>query len=69
MMKDLNLYGQISLILVLIGGICWGLAGLFNFYLVTSILGGMLGRIVYIAIGVAAGYLCYLIYLEKTKKI
>lgn len=69
MLKDLNLYGQIALVLVIIGGICWGLVGLFNMYLVTGILGNMLGRLVYIVVGVAAGYLCYLIYLEKAKKV
>lgn len=67
-MKDLNLYGMISLILVLVGGICWGLVGLFDVYLVTSIFGVMLGRLIYILVGVGAGYLCYLLYLEKFKK-
>ncbi len=67
-MKDLNLYGQISLILIIIGGISWGLVGLFNMYLVTAIVDNLLGRLVYIVVGVAAGYTWYLIYLEKTKK-
>lgn len=67
-MKDLNLYGMISLILVLVGGICWGLVGLFDVYLVTSIFGVMLGRLIYILVGVGAGYLCYLLYLDKFKK-
>jgi uncharacterized protein len=68
-MKNLDIYGWVALILVLIGGICWGLVGLFNIYLVTGILGNILGRIVYIVVGVAAGYLCYLVYLEKFKKL
>ncbi len=67
-MKDLNLYGIISLVLVLIGGICWGLVGLFNIYLVTGIFGTVLGRLIYILVGVGAGYLCYLVYLDKFKK-
>lgn len=67
-MKDLNLYGTIALILVLVGGICWGLVGLFDVYLVTSIFGVMLGRLIYILVGVGAGYLCYLLYLDKFKK-
>jgi len=67
-MKELNLYGWIALAAVIIGGICWGLAGLFDVYLITSIFGTFLGRIVYVAVGVAAGYLGYLIYLEKFKK-
>lgn len=68
MFKDMDLYTQIAYILVLIGGICWGLAGLFNFYLVTGLLGEVLGRIVYILVGVSAGWLCYKVYVEKTRK-
>lgn len=67
-MKELDLYGWIALVLVLIGGINWGLVGLFNTNIITAILGGILGRIVFIIVGVAAGYLCYLIYAEKSKK-
>jgi uncharacterized protein len=67
-MKDLSLYGFIALILVLVGGINWGLFGLFNVNLVSAIFGNMLGRLVFIIVGAAAAYLCYLIYLEKSKK-
>jgi len=68
-MKELNLYGFIALIIVLVGGICWGLAGLFDIFIITKIFGNLLGRLIYIIVGVAAGYLCYLIYLEKAKKV
>jgi len=64
MLKELDLYSKISLITVIVGGILWGLAGLTGFYL-TDLFGGFLGRILYIAVGVAAGWLCYQIYLEK----
>ncbi|GEM_PF-999781 len=67
-MKDLNWYGWIALILVLVGGINLGLLGLFNVNIISGILGVMLGRLIFIIIGVAAGYLCYLLYLEKMKK-
>lgn len=67
-MKELSLYGFVALIIVLVGGICWGLVGLFNVYLITGIFGNLLGRLIYIVVGVAAGYLAYLIYLEKFKK-
>lgn len=45
----------ISLILVIIGAINWGLIGLFNFDLVAMLFGNMtmLSRIVYVVIGVA----------------
>lgn len=67
-MKELNIYGWAALIGVLVGGINLGLMGLFGFGLITAILGNVLGRLVYIAIGVGAGYLGYLLYLEKFKK-
>jgi uncharacterized membrane protein YuzA (DUF378 family) len=53
-MKPLNL---ISLLLVIIGGVNWGLMGLFQFDLVAAIFGGQdasLARIVYILVGVSA---------------
>lgn len=68
-MKDLNMYGWVALILVLVGGINWGLFGLFNVNIVSAILGNMLGRLIFIIVGVAAAYLCYLVYLEKAKKV
>lgn len=67
-MKEMNLYTWIAFIALLVGGINLGLMGLFGFGLITAILGNVLGRLVYIAIGVGAGYLCYQLYLEKFKK-
>ena len=68
-MRELNLYGWIALIIVLVGGINWGFIGLFDLNLVGSIFGSLLSRLIYIIVGVAAGYLCYLVYLDKTKKV
>ncbi len=58
----------IALILIIIGGLNWGLVGLFNFNLVTAIFGDMtlLARLIYIVVGVAAVYT--IIYLFKTPK-
>lgn len=68
-MKDLNLYDFIALIIVLIGGINWGLVGLINLNIVTAIFGfGMFSRLIFIIVGVAAGYLAYLLYVAKSKK-
>lgn len=52
----------IALILVIIGGINWLLVGLFSFDLVAAIFGGQKGivaRIVYILVGIAAIYLLF----------
>ena len=45
-------------ILLVVGGLNWGLVGLMNFDLVASIFGQMsfLSRIVYIVVGIAAIY-------------
>ncbi len=58
-MKNLN---KIALILVLVGAINWGLIGLFNFNLVSTIFGGpmnILSRIIYSLVGLSGGYLIY----------
>ena len=67
-MKDLDIYAFSALIIVLIGGICWGFVGLFNVELISGIFGNFLGRLIYIIIGAAAGYLCYLVYLARFTK-
>lgn len=63
-----EMYRQIAIIILIIGGLNWGLFGLFGLNLVTLILGTLLGRLIFIIVGVAAGYMCYLYYLEKFKK-
>lgn len=52
-MKALNL---ITLILVIVGGVNWGLVGLFGFDLVAALFGAgsALARIVYILVGISA---------------
>jgi uncharacterized membrane protein YuzA (DUF378 family) len=51
----------ICFVLVVIGGINWGLVGLLNINLVQGIFGFIPGiaRIIYILIGIAAGYMIY----------
>ena len=52
-MKFINI---LTLILVIVGGLNWGLVGLFDFDLVAAIFGGgsALSRIVYVLVGVSA---------------
>lgn len=52
----------IPMLLLSIGGINWGLVGLFNFDLVAYLFGEMstLSRIVYVAVGLSALYSLYL---------
>lgn len=54
-MRFLNL---LTLALVIIGGLNWGLVGAFNFDLVAALFGTMstLSRIVYVLVGISAVY-------------
>ena len=57
-MKKLNALDWTALILVVVGGLNWGLVGLLNFDLVATIFGdmSMLSRIVYSLVGFSAVY-------------
>ena len=59
-MKWLNVT---ALILVIVGGLNWGLIGLFDFNLVAALFGidSFLTNLVYILVGVAALYSIYLL--------
>jgi uncharacterized protein len=52
----------IAMILLIIGGLNWGLVGLFNFDLVAALFGGTVGtystlsRVVFVVVGLAALY-------------
>jgi uncharacterized membrane protein YuzA (DUF378 family) len=54
-MKALNL---ITLILAIVGGLNWGLVGLFDFDLVATLFGAgsAISRIVYVLVGISAVY-------------
>jgi len=53
----------IVMILLIIGGINWGLVGLFEFNLVTAIFGGLpiLVKIIYIVVGLAGLWGIYIL--------
>jgi uncharacterized membrane protein YuzA (DUF378 family) len=57
-MKNLNSFDWVAMILVIVGGLNWGLVGLFKFDLVAAIFGDLsaLSRIVYTLVGIAAVY-------------
>ncbi len=63
-MKGIEL---IALILVVIGGLNWGLVGVFNFDLVASIFGAMSGisRVVYTLVGLSAVYIAVVKLAKK----
>ena len=57
-MNKLNALDMIAFILVIVGGLNWGLVGVFSFDLVATIFGAMtiISRIVYTLVGIAAIY-------------
>lgn len=58
---DKNVLDWIALVLVIVGGLNWGLVGLLQFDLVAAIFGAgsLLANIVYILVGLAALYMIY----------
>jgi len=65
---DRNLVYTISLVLVIIGALNWGLVGLFNFDLVAAIFGlSIFARVIYILVGVAAVLVA--IYVFGSRKL
>lgn len=58
-MSKLGTLDWIALILVIVGGLNWGLVGIFKFDLVAAIFGemGIISRIVYTLVGLSAIYL------------
>ena len=57
-MGKMNALDWIAFVLVVVGGLNWGLVGFFNFDLVATIFGDMsiISRIVYALVGLAALY-------------
>jgi len=57
-MKSLNSFDWIVLVILAVGGLNWGLIGLFNFDLVAAIFGNMtaISRLLYIIVGLSAIY-------------
>ena len=53
-MLKLNLGLWIALIALVVGGLNWGLVGLFQFNLVAVVFSEMLARIVYVIVGLSA---------------
>lgn len=57
-MKNQHIVNLVATILLLVGGLNWGLVGLFDLDLVSTIFGDMstLTRIIYVLVGLSAVY-------------
>lgn len=65
----MNVVDIVAAVLVIVGGLNWGLVGAFDFNLVDTLFGAesALSRIVYVLVGVAALYMVYTT-VKLTKK-
>ncbi|NMD00188.1 MAG: DUF378 domain-containing protein [Bacteroidales bacterium] len=63
-MKTLN---SVAMVLLIVGGLNWGLVGLFNFNLVTFLFGmtGFLTNLVYVLVGISAVYVALVVLPKK----
>jgi uncharacterized membrane protein YuzA (DUF378 family) len=68
-MLKLNIVMWVALILLVVGGLNWGLVGLFKFDLVARLLGEMsfLTRLVYVAVALSAVIVFVPTFLESKK--
>ena len=59
--KSMNAADWIAMTLLIVGGIHWGLVGLFNYDVVATFLGNMspISRLIYVVVGLAALYSIY----------
>jgi len=59
----------LALVLVIVGGLNWGLVGLFKFNLVTTLFGeeSMLSSIVFILVGLSAAYVATVVLPKEMK--
>jgi uncharacterized membrane protein YuzA (DUF378 family) len=57
-MKDMNAVTKVSLLLLMVGGLNWGLVGFFDYNLVDTVLGAgsTAAMVVYDIVGLAAVY-------------
>jgi len=68
--KSMSAIDWIAMVLLIIGGINWGLIGLFRFDLVATLFGNMspVSRVVYVLVGISALYSIYTAYKVGTDR-
>jgi uncharacterized protein len=69
-MKKMSSLDWIAVLLLIVGGLNWGLVGFFKFDLVAAIFGDMstLSRIIYDLVGLAALYMIYMKFSMSAEK-
>ncbi|MFZ1074871.1 MAG: DUF378 domain-containing protein [Minisyncoccia bacterium] len=66
-MKNLNVLDWIAFVLLVIGGLNWGLIGFFNFDLVAAAFGvlSVASRVVYSIVGLSAIYVIFVLLAKS----
>ena len=67
----MNVLNKVFLILLIIGGLNWGLVGLFQYDLVAALFGGMsslLSRIIYTLVGISGLYCITLLFYHEDEQ-
>lgn len=66
-MGKLSILELVVVILLIVGGLNWGLVGLFDYNVVTVIFGAgtLINRVVYILVGLAALFKIYALFFKK----
>lgn len=70
-MARFNTLDWVAMVLLIVGGLNWGLVGLFAFDLVAALFGEMsfLSRLVYILVGISAIYLAVEAFRWSSQKL
>ena len=66
-MKHYHTLDVIAIILLLVGGLNWGLIGLFDFDLIGAIFGMAISRVIFVLVGLAAVYRVFMWTCCKNK--
>lgn len=69
-MKNMTVLDWIAVILLIVGGLNWGLVGLFRFDLIAALFGYMswFSRLLYILVGISAIYVIAIFFKHQPKK-
>lgn len=59
-MRRMNWFDWTALVLLIVGGLNWGLVGFFGFNLVTSVFSATISRVIFSLVGLSALYCIYL---------
>ena len=66
-MKGMSVIDVVVLVLVVVGGLNWGLVGALNMDLVALVFGAgsVLAKVVYVLVGLAAVYMLYGVFFKE----